>query len=182
MQRSILTSACATPTRAKNLLTSTPNSVRGFRSNSPAEAKLLHGILGAAIAYVIIVGPIVLPCYLVALKRATGLRICLLANAAFPPLAAASIAPGLAWFATLRFERPILELIIGMTVGGLCYLVMAAPQLIFLFGYERAAHPQVKRVLRIYYKVGRTVGTPMGPPPRHAVRGRARHLSSAYWM
>ena len=56
------------------------------------------GIVGAAIAHIVIIGPIVLPCYLIALKRATGVRVGLLAKAAFPPLAAAAAAalPGLA--------------------------------------------------------------------------------------
>ena len=149
----------------------------------PAMAIGVHndGIVGAAIAHIIIIGPIVLPCYLFVLKRATGVRIGLLAKAALPPFAAAAVAASLAWLAASRFERPILELIAGTTVGGLCYLAMTAPQLILLLGRGRATRPRVKRVLRAYYNVGRTLGIPMGGLPRHAVRGRGRHVRSTYW-
>ena len=128
------------------------------------------GIVGAALAHIVIIVPIVLPCYLVALKRATGVGIGLLAKAAFPPLAAAAVAASLARFAASQFGRPILELIAGLVAGGLCYLVLAAPQLILLLVRGLAPHRQVKRVLRAYYSVPRTFGIPMGPLPRHAVR------------
>ena len=138
------------------------------------------GIVGAAIAHIVIIGPVVLPCYLIALRRATGIRMSLLAKAAFPPCAAAVVAASLAWLMASRFERPILELIVGMTVGGLCYLVMTAPQLILLLGRGRAVHPRLKSLLRAYYNVGRALGIPMGPPPRHASRARHRHVRETY--
>lgn len=146
----------------------------------PAMAIGVHkdGIVGAAAAHIIIIGPLVLPCYLIALKRATGIRIGLLAKAAVPPLAAAVAAGSLAWLAASQFESSSLELIVGMTVGVLCYLVVTAPQLILLLGRSWAAHPGVRRVLRVYYNVGRTFGITMGPPPRHAVRGRRRRVRS----
>ena len=70
----------------------------------PAMAIGVHkyGIVGAAIAHIVIIGPIVLPCYLIALKRATGVRVGLLAKAAFPPLAAAAAAACLAWLTASR--------------------------------------------------------------------------------
>ena len=139
------------------------------------------GIVGAAIAHIVIIGPVVLPCYLIALKRATGVRIGLLAKAAFPPLVASAVAASLARLAASRLERPILELIAGMAVGGLVYLVLTAPQLIMLLGRGYVAHPRIRRVLRAYHTVGRTAGLPLGPPPRHAVRSRTGRVRSANW-
>ena len=148
----------------------------------PAMAIGVHrgGIVGAAVAHVIIIGPVVLPCYLVALKRATGVRSGLLAKAALPPLIAAAVAASLAWFVASRLDRPILELIGGMVVGGLCYLIITAPQLTLLLGRGLAAHPQVKRVLGVYYNVGRTFGIQIGPPPRHRARSGRRQVADTY--
>lgn len=132
------------------------------------------GIVGAAIAHVIVIGPIVLPCYLFALMRATGVRIRTLAQAALPPFAIALIAAALAWLVADQFHAPSLSLIAGLGVGGLFYLLMTAPQLIPLLGGGLAGRRKVRRVLRVYNKVGRTIGVAMGPPPRHAMRGRKR--------
>jgi lipopolysaccharide exporter len=132
------------------------------------------GIVGAAIAHIVIIGPIVLPCYLIALKRATGVRISLLAKAAFPPLAAAVAAACLAWLTASRFDSPLVQLVAGLAVGGSFYVVVTAPQLIVLFVRGRAIHPRVRTILRAYHRSGRALGVPMGPPPQHAARRRRR--------
>jgi PST family polysaccharide transporter len=132
------------------------------------------GIVGAAIAHIVIIGPIVLPCYLIALKRATGVRISLLAKAAFPPLAAAAAAACLAWLTASRFESPLVQLLAGLAAGGSFYVVVTAPQLIVLLMRGRAIHPRVKRILRAYHRGGRALGVPMGPPPQHAAHRRRR--------
>jgi lipopolysaccharide exporter len=132
------------------------------------------GIVGAAIAHIVIIGPIVLPCYLIALKRATGVRISLLAKAAFPPLAAAAAAACLAWLTASRFDSPLVQLVAGLAVGGSFYVVVTAPQLIVLFVRGRAIHPRVRTILRAYHRSGRALGVPMGPPPQHAARRRRR--------
>lgn len=132
------------------------------------------GIVGAAIAHIVIIGPIVLPCYLIALKRATGVRVGLLAKAAFPPLAAAAAAACLAWLTASRFESPLVQLVAGLAVGGSFYVVVTAPQLILLVVRGRAPHPGVRRILRAYHRGGRALGVPAGPPPRHAARRRRR--------
>jgi len=132
------------------------------------------GIVGAAIAHIVIIGPIVLPCYLIALKRATGVRISLLAKAAFPPLAAAAAAACLAWLTASRFESPLVQLVAGLAAGGSFYVVVTAPQLIALLMRGRAIHPRVERILRAYHRSGRALGVPMGPPPQHAARRRRR--------
>ena len=132
------------------------------------------GIVGAAIAHIVIIGPIVLPCYLIALKRATGVRISLLAKAAFPPFAAAAAAACLAWLTASRFESPLVQLVAGLAAGGSFYVVVTAPQLIALLMRGRAIHPRVERILRAYHRSGRALGVPMGPPPQHAARRRRR--------
>src|SRR5439155_23009262 len=51
-----------------------------------------NGIVGAALAHIVVIAPLVLPCYLVALKRATGIRIAVLGRAILSPLVAAALA------------------------------------------------------------------------------------------
>jgi lipopolysaccharide exporter len=138
------------------------------------------GIVGAAIAHIVIIGPLVLPCYLIALVRATGVRVSFLAKAAFPPLAIAVIAAGIAWLVAAQLSRPIEQLIAGMAVGGLVYLLATAPQLIPLLGAGLATRPPVRRVLRLYRNVGRAIGIPIGPPPRHVRRHRSGFIRPGY--
>lgn len=130
------------------------------------------GIVGAAVAHVVVIGPIILPLYLIALMRATGVSIGTLAKAALPPFAVAVIAGGLAWFTAAQFRTPSLSLIAGLGVGSLFYLLVTAPQLIPLLGKGLAGRRQIRRVLRAYSTIGRTIGIPMGPPPRHAAHGK----------
>jgi lipopolysaccharide exporter len=132
------------------------------------------GIVGAAIAHIVIIGPIVLPCYLIALKRATGVRVGLLAKAAFPPLAAAAAAAFLAWLTASAFKSPLVQLAAGLAAGGSFYVVVTAPQLILLVMRGRTVHPRVRTVLRAFHIGGRALGVPAGPRPRHAVRKRCR--------
>ncbi len=147
-----------------------------FAGLVPAMAIGVHkdGIVGAAIAHIVIIGPVVLPCYLIALRRATGVRVSLLARAAFPSLAVAVAAACLAWCAAFRFESPLAQLTAGAAAGGSLYVVMMVPQLILLVMRGRAIPPKVNKVLAAYYRTGRTLGLPMGPPPRHAA-GRQRY-------
>jgi PST family polysaccharide transporter len=126
----------------------------------PAMAIGVHedGIVGAAIAHIAIIGPIVLPCYLFALKRATGVRVGLLVRAAFAPFAAAAAAACLAWFTASEFESPPVQLVAGLAAGGLLYVAATAPQLILLVMRGRAMNPQIMRVLRAYSRTGRALG------------------------
>jgi PST family polysaccharide transporter len=143
----------------------------------PAMAIGVHedGIVGAAIAHIVIIGPIVLPCYLFALKHATGIRVGLLARAAFAPFAAAAAAACLARFTASRFESPPVQLIAGLAAGAILYVAVTAPQLILLVMRGRAMNPQIMGMLRAYYRIGRALGMRVGPPPRHAVRIRHYH-------
>ena len=140
----------------------------------PAMALGVHsdGIVGAAIAHVIVIVPIVLPCYLIALKRATRVRIGALMKASLPALVAAAIAGAIAWLLVRSFHSPMAQLLVGGGGGTLFYLIATAPQLILVIGRGRINHPKVLGVLRIYYHVGRSLGLRMGPPPRHARRIR----------
>jgi lipopolysaccharide exporter len=135
------------------------------------------GITGAAIAHIVIIGPVVLPCYLVALRRVTGVHVSLLAKAAFPPLAAAVAAAGLAWCAASRFHSPPVQLTAGVVAGGSLYAVVMVPQLVLLIMRGRVIPPKMNKVLVAYYRTGRTFGLPMGSPPRHAM-GRKRYRAA----
>ena len=143
----------------------------------PAMAIGVHkdGIVGAAIAHIVIIGPIVLPCYLIALKRATGVRVGLLAREAFPPFAAAIASACLAWFTASLFESPPVQLVAGMAAGGFLYVAITAPQLIMLVTRGRGIPPRIRRVLRAYYRSGRALGMRVGPLPRH---GRGYHRNA----
>ncbi len=126
------------------------------------------GIVGAAIAHIVIIGPIVLPCYLIALKRATGVRVGLLAKAALPPLAAAVAAAGVAWVVASSFASPLIQLVAGLAAGGSLYVLVTAPQLLVVAARGRATHPRVRRIVLAYQRTGRTLGMPVGRSPRHA--------------
>jgi PST family polysaccharide transporter len=123
----------------------------------PAMAIGVHerGIVGAAIAHIVIIGPIVLPCYLIALKRATGVRVSMLARSASLPLASAVVAAGLAWLTASQFHSPLIQLLAGLTVGGSLYTVLTAPQLILLVARDHAMHPRVTSILHGYDNVSR---------------------------
>jgi lipopolysaccharide exporter len=132
------------------------------------------GIVGAAVAHIVVIGPIVLPCYLIALKRATGIRISMLVKGLFPSLIAASVAAALTRLAISAIDSPLLQLIVGTVVGGFVYAAAIAPQAVILFLREKTVHPRVRRVLRIYYNTGRMAGLQVGTPPRHAARRPSR--------
>ena len=134
------------------------------------------GITGAAIAHIAIIGPVVLPCYLIAVRRCTELQMGRLARATFLPLIAAVIAAGLAWLVILQFERPMLGLAAGLAVGGISYVLMTAPQLVSVLGRGRLAHAHAKQILHFYYIAGRLLGIPLASPPRHAMRRSGRRI------
>jgi len=132
------------------------------------------GIVGAAIAHVVVIGPIVLPCYVIMIIRATGVHVGTLVREALFPFVVALIAAILAWFTAAQFHTPSLSLIGGLSAGGLFYVLVTAPQLVQLLGEGLAGRSQVQRILRIYIKIGHTIGISMGPPPRHRRRRGAR--------
>jgi lipopolysaccharide exporter len=128
------------------------------------------GIVGAAIAHIIVIGPIVLPSYLIALKRATGVRVSMLVKDVLPSLTAASVAAFLARLAISPFPSPAVQLVVGVITGGLVYAVAIAPQALILFLREKTVDSRVRRVLRVYYNAGKMAGLQVGTPPKHAAR------------
>ena len=146
----------------------------------PAMALGVHrdGILGAAYAHVAVIAPIVLPSYLLALKRVTGVRILALGRAALPALLAASAAALGAWAAASRLAPPIVQLTAGVAAGGLIYAVAVGPQALAMFGRGKAA----ERLRYRYGTAARLLGLPADGRARHSARsgqGRAAEALAA---
>jgi lipopolysaccharide exporter len=107
----------------------------------PAMAIGVHrnGIVGAAEAHIVVIAPLILPCYLFALRRATGIHLVLLAKTVLPAAVAAAIAAVAASAVAPRFTSSVAQLAAGAAVGSFVYAVAAAPQIIRLVGRERIA-------------------------------------------
>jgi lipopolysaccharide exporter len=131
----------------------------------PAMALGVHkdGIVGAAYAHVAVIVPIVLPSYLLALKRVTGVRFTALGKAALPALLAASAAALAARGAASQLRDPVAQLIAGLAAGGLVYLICVGPQIAAALGWGQVS----ERVLPIYRSAARMVGL--------SARGRVKH-------
>jgi PST family polysaccharide transporter len=134
----------------------------------PAMALGVHkdGIVGATYAHVAVIVPIVLPSYLLALKRVTGVRFAALGRATVPALLASSAAALAARGVASQLNSPVAQLVAGLAVGGLVYLVCAGQQAAALFLRGRFAD----RVLNIYSSAGRLVGLPRASGARHAAK------------
>jgi lipopolysaccharide exporter len=130
-----------------------------------------HGIVGAAFAHIAVIGPVVLPTYMIVLRRVTGVHFAALVKAVVPALLASSLAALAARAAAGQFAHPLLQLIAGLMTGGLVYVIVAAPQAIMLFSRGRAANRHVSRVLRKYNMAARLVGLTVGSGPKHLARG-----------
>jgi len=133
------------------------------------------GIVGAAYAHVAVIAPIVLPSYLLALKRLTGVRLTALGRAALPPVLASAAAALAAHGVASQLNSPLAQLIAGLAVGGLVYLVCAGQQAAVLFGRGRSA----ERVLNLYGAAGRLVGLPRGGEARHSAGRRTGRAAEA---
>ena len=131
----------------------------------PAMALGVHkdGIVGAAYAHVAVIVPIVLPSYLLVLKRITGVRFTGLGKVVLPALLASSAAALAACGAAYQLNDPLAQLIAGLAAGGLVYLICVGPQIAAALGWGRTS----ERVLRIYSSAARMVGL--------SARGRAKH-------
>jgi lipopolysaccharide exporter len=140
----------------------------------PAMAIGVHrdGIVGAAVAHVVIIGPIVLPVYLVVLMRTTGIRCSSLIKALLPAVLAASAAALAAKAVASQFAVPLIALIAGGAAAGLVYALAAAPQLIDLVNRGQIAKLPVESILRPYNFAARLVG--LGYRPKHSGTGSER--------
>jgi lipopolysaccharide exporter len=125
-----------------------------------------NGIIGAAYAHVAVILPIVLPTYLLALKRVTGVRLTALGRAALSPFLASSAAALAARGVASQLSNPLAQLIAGLAAGGVVYVICAGRQAIAVFGQGRAA----ERALRFYNTAARLVGLPTGGRAKHAAR------------
>jgi lipopolysaccharide exporter len=134
----------------------------------PAMALGVHkdGIVGAAYAHIAVIIPIVLPSYLLALKRVTGVRFTALGRAALPAVLASSAAGLAARGAASPFSSPLAQLLAGLAAGGVIYVICAAPQAITVFAPKQVAD----RVLRFYSSAARLVGLPSGSRAKHSAR------------
>ena len=139
----------------------------------PAMAIGVHrdGIVGAALAHIVVIGPLVLPSYLFVLKRATGVHFTALGKAVLPPLLAATGAAFAARGAAAQFAVPPVQLIAGLGAGGLVYAVVAAPQGLALLSQEQAAKLRARRLFRYYDAAARLARIPMSSAPRSPATG-----------
>lgn len=122
----------------------------------PAMALGVHkdGIVGAAYAHVAVIIAIVLPSYLVVLRRVTGVRLAALGKAALPALLASSAAALAARGAASQLSSPLAQLIAGLAAGGVVYAICAGQQTVAVLGRGRAA----ERVLDFYATTARLLG------------------------
>ncbi len=124
------------------------------------------GIVGAAFAHIAIIAPIVLPCYLLAIKRTTGVHLSKIIEATLPAVLAASVAALAARGVTSQFHSPLMQLIIGLSAYGLVYVVAVAPQAMRLLNREQITNPHFKRILHLYSFVARPVDMLTSRPKR----------------
>jgi lipopolysaccharide exporter len=139
---------------------------------APAMALGVHrdGITGAAFAHIAVIAPIVLPSYLLAMRKTTGIRLGALAKAAFPAFLASAVAALAARVAAAQFAAPPVQLIAGLAAGGLVYAIVMAPQALALFGRTKVANAHIGRILRFYTSTARLMGLTIGTGPRHSTR------------
>ncbi len=137
----------------------------------PAMAIGVHerGIVGAALAHIAVIGPIVLPSYLVALKKATRVHLTALMRAALPSILAGAAAAFAARSVASHFTRPLLQLVAGAAAGGLIYLVLTAPQAISLLSHEQPTKGPLLHILRAYDGIARFARLPVNTRPRETV-------------
>jgi PST family polysaccharide transporter len=126
------------------------------------------GIVGAAIAHVIVVLPVVLPCYLIVLMRTTAVRFTILVKAISPAFLASTAAALVARFVSLQFTYPFVQLVIGLATGGLIYIIAVAPLAMELLSRGGATDVYAKRILRPYRIAARLVGLPVAGQPKHS--------------
>lgn len=119
------------------------------------------GILGAAVAHVVVIGVLVAPSYLLALKKATAVHLASLARAIWPAFLAASLAAVAARAAALQFGTPLVELVCGLAVGSFTYCLAAGWQLLAWLGPDQTARLRRYGPFRWYMAVGRLVGLPV---------------------
>jgi lipopolysaccharide exporter len=134
----------------------------------PAMAVGVHmdGVVGAAYAHVAVIVPVVLPGYLLALKRVTGVRLAALGRAVLPALLGSAAAALAAYGAASLLTIPLAQLIAGLAAGGVVYAICAGRPAMAVFGRGRAAG----RILHLYGTAARLLGLPVNGRARHSAR------------
>ena len=127
-----------------------------------------NGIIGAAFVHIVVIEPLVLPCYVYGMKRATGIRLGAIGKAVLPALLATSLGAFAAHVAASRFSDPPVQLVTGLFTGGLLYVIIIAPQAIMLINQGKPAKFRGARILRFYGGAARLVGLLVGKQPAHA--------------
>jgi lipopolysaccharide exporter len=92
----------------------------------------LRGLVGAGVAHVVVVSVVTLPAYLLAVKKATGVRARQVLRAPLRPLSAALIAVGAARLASATVGWDAGKLVIGLITAGVIYVLLTAPLLLQL--------------------------------------------------
>jgi PST family polysaccharide transporter len=128
------------------------------------------GTLGAAVAHIIVILPFVLPFYLYALKKATGVPVTAVARAILPMVLTAAAAAAAAWWSAALLTQPLAQLIVGLLAGGLVYAIAIVPHATWLLGRAQAKNPVIARVMRAYNRGARLLGLPPVNKPRHTRR------------
>jgi lipopolysaccharide exporter len=143
----------------------------------PAMALGVHkdGIVGAAYAHVAVILPIVLPSYLLVLKRVTGVRFTTLGKAVLPAVLASSAATLAARGAASQFGSPLAQLIAGLAAGGVVYVICAGRQAVAVLAPKKFAEP----VLRVYSSAARVVGLSGGGRVKHSASYASGHAAEA---
>jgi PST family polysaccharide transporter len=147
----------------------------------PAMALGVHrdGIVGAAMAHIAVIGPLVMPSYLVALRKASGVRFSALGKAVFPPLIAASAAALAARSAASQFTSPLAQLVAGLAAGGLVYVVAAAPQAVALLSRNQSEKLRALPLFRVYEAMAATAMAPVKRAPADSVGGGRHRMRNA---
>ncbi len=132
----------------------------------PAMAVGVHrdGIVGAAYAHIAVIGPLVLPSYVLALRKTTGVHFTALVKAVMPALLAAAVASFAARGIAGHFSRPQMALVAGAVGGGLVYVALAAPQGIAFLG-QQADRRGIRGYFRGYADVLRLLRDRRGTAP-----------------
>jgi PST family polysaccharide transporter len=143
----------------------------------PAMVLGVHkgGIVGAAYAHVAVILPIILPSYLLVLKRVTGAHLAALGRAALPALLASSVAALAARSVASQLGSPLAQLMAGLVTGGVIYVVCAGQQAVAVF----APKPVAERVLRFCSSGARLVGLPSAGRAKHSAKSASRHAPEA---
>lgn len=133
----------------------------------PAMAFGVHrnGIVGAAVAHIAVIVPLVLPSYLFALRRATGIRLTTLGWVVLPSLLAGAAAAIVARSVASQFADPLTQLVTGIAVGCAVYAVAAAPQVLAWLSHMQGARRRAPQLFRLYDAAARTIRLPVGSGP-----------------